>query len=391
MADSGINFALTPWSTPNTPLTHTFNSLSAPTGFGLVAVEGEITAIITSSCASSTNPNPTDPSSLTTLTTQTGFTGIQDVNAGFTSNVNSRFFGGDQVGDARFFQLAAAYRASGLSLAANKDVAVTPEGRLRWSVWLKGNTTWLNSSAPGANFDGTLASVTGGVDVLVTDYLLVGALVGWENFDLDTAFNNGAFKGKGITVGPYLGIRFLDRFVVSVLAAWTWLDQDVSGTTGGTTASASYDATRWMIAANLAGHWHWRKLRLSPEVSVVHAEETRDSFTNSAGQVTAVARTKLGRAAFGPELGVTVYRSGTSYVEPYVFLKGQYDFETQGTVVLASGAVVAAQQKLSARLGFGLNAQIGRRFTARVGGFYDGIGRANFESWTVEGRIRFRW
>jgi hypothetical protein len=29
--------------------------------------------------------------------------------------------------------------------------------------------------------------------------------------------------------------------------------------------------------------------------------------------------------------------------------------------------------------------------TARIGGFYDGIRRDDFESWTAEARVRLRW
>jgi len=339
--------------------------------------------------------NPLGSGGLSAVSSAIGFAGSQALYENLEANVRTRFFGGDQFASGgQGIQLASAYRASGLGQRADarSKVALTPEGRLRWSAWIRGTGTWLNDGTAGASYDGTLYSLTGGVDYLITDTFLIGALVGYEDFKLNTTFNNGAFDGKGFSVGPYVGVRFLRHFLFDAVFAYTWLNSDVRGTSATTTASGSFDSTRWLTAANLSGHWRFKKgIRLSPAIGVIYAEETRDAFTNSAGQRTAGGKVRLGRLSFGPEVGVTVYRKGSASIELYVSLKGQYDFKSQGRIVLASGAVIPAAEKLSGRVGFGVNARLNRRATVHIGGFYDGIGRSKFDAWTLEARLRLRW
>jgi len=164
--------------------------------------------------------NPLGSGGLAAVVAATGFAGTQNLNNSLGSNVRSRFFGGDQFAESgQAFQLASAYRASGLGQRADarSKVALTPEGRMRWSVWFKGTGTWLNDGTAGASYDGTLYSLTGGIDYFITDNILVGALVGYEDFKLNTTFNNGAFDGKGFSVGPYVGIRFLRHFLFNAV------------------------------------------------------------------------------------------------------------------------------------------------------------------------------
>lgn len=91
--------------------------------------------------------NPLGAGGLAAAGAATGFAGTQNLNDSLGSNVRSRFFGGDQfAASGQAFQLASAYRASGLGQRADarSKVAPTPEGRMRWSVWFKGTGTWLN-------------------------------------------------------------------------------------------------------------------------------------------------------------------------------------------------------------------------------------------------------
>ena len=364
---------------------YTFSLGESVTGSRIFSLDCPALAAVLSSVF-----NPTGGANLNFFSTATGFAGLSGIFNGLNINVRTRFFGG-LFADRGLYQVAAAYQGRSLSFLPNNKVEVTPDGRLRWSAWFRGTTTFLNDGTPGASFDGSLYSATGGVDYLVTDNILVGLMFGYEDFKLDTKFNAGAFEGSGYSVGPYVAVRFWKRYVVNALFAYTWLKSDLNGTSAGTTAAGGYDSTRWLVTGNLEGTWRFGRLRLSPAVGVIYARERRPAFTNSAAFTTPATTTVFGRISFGPEIGFTLFRRGHTYVEPFVSIKGQYDFETRGSLVLSSGAIVPARQKLLARQGFGVNLRLGQQFTARLGGFYDGIGRRNYSAWTIELRARIRW
>lgn len=257
----------------------------------------------------------------------------------------------------------------------------------RFNVWVHGKITTLDDSSDGASFDGNVWNILGGADYRVTDNIMVGIATGYERYNLDTNYNNGSFDGHGYTVGPYIGLMFNRNIVLDAWAGATFLSYDVTGSG----VSGDFDSTRYFVSVNLTGTWRWKGLRLAPRLSMFYAHEVQDAFVDSAGTRVAAQTVRLGRFSFGPEIGYTINLPGNRLViEPFVSLRGEYDFTREGNVVLGNGAV-ATDSALGATVGFGIDFQWRKSVWLRLGGSYNAIGRGDLESWSGEARLQIRF
>ena len=260
----------------------------------------------------------------------------------------------------------------------------------RWNVWAAGNVFGVNVDRSGAAFDGRLYSVLAGVDYKIVQQFLVGVAGGWERYDLDTSFNGGTFKGTGYTVGPYLGLKITPSLVLDVWAGWTRVNYDLTSTATGALESGSFDANRYFVSANLTGHFAWEGFRITPRAGLLYASERQPEYTSSLGNRIAAQTVELGKLMLGPEIG---YRfeipSMRLVLEPYAFIRGEYDFARSGTIAL--GTAVVRPDRWGARAGGGLIASSQSGITLRIGASYDSIGRSEEQVIRGEARIGFRF
>lgn len=284
-------------------------------------------------------------------------------------------------------QWAMAGRGDGQLAASSVPVPRESFDDRRWHVWAAGNIFGVDVNRSGAAFDGRLYSVLAGVDYkVVPQQLLIGIAGGWERYDLDTSFNGGTFKGTGYTVGPYLGLKITPTLVLDVWAGWTRVNYDLTSTAAGAPESGSFDANRYFVSANLTGHFAWEGFRITPRAGVLYASEKQPEYTSSLGTVVAAQTIELGKLTFGPEIGYRFELASMGLsVEPFAFIRGEYDFARSGAVTL--GTAVLRPERWGARAGGGLTASSRSGLSLRLAASYDSIGRSGEQ--VIRGEARF--
>jgi hypothetical protein len=250
------------------------------------------------------------------------------------------------------------------------------------NVWAAGAVIGLDNRQDSTVFNATITTVLGGADYLFGPNLLVGLAGGYERYRFDTTFNSGSFKGEGLTLGPYAGLRLADRIVLDVWAGATFLRYRMTDEAGGD----NFSARRWFASGNLTGTWQWGPWRVAPRASIFYVEEEQTDIEGlTAGQIV-----RLGRVSLGPEIGYTIpLESERLRIELFGFAKSEYDFATDDNVPLASGPF--RHQRWGGRVGGGANIAWHPNFTARIQGSYNGLGQNGFDSWSGELRIGLRF
>jgi hypothetical protein len=250
-----------------------------------------------------------------------------------------------------------------------------------WTVWMSGVYTGFARGGATAT-DGHIGNIMGGADYRLSDKLLIGGALGYEDQRFDTTFNGGYLRGKGATLGPYLAYSLSPNLIANVFAGLAFLDYGVASAT----TTGSYDATRLFVSASLIGTWQYDRWRFSPRASLFHASERRDSFTDSASAVFPGATVNIGRFSIGPEIG---YRfapaQGNGLLEPFGFAALDCDLGNRNSLVAANGIVVT-DGACGGRIGSGLKV-IQPGFSVSIGASYNSLFRPDQDSWTLQGRV----
>ena len=248
-----------------------------------------------------------------------------------------------------------------------------PDG-VRVNAWVRGTFTHYDGDA----FSGDTWNGVAGVDYLVTDDVLSGVMGGYERGDFDFDTTDGAFEGAGYTAGVYVGARLSDSIVADAFLTHSWLDYD----TRAGTATGSTDASRWLVALNVAGQYDIADgVTLEPNVRVFYAHETQDGYTLSDATVVAANSIDSGRLSLGPRLRLRVAEDWTASVSAH----GEYDLSSEDQT---DTTLPDFDGLLSARLGLGLDGTFANGWTLSLSGDVSGIGSGDFLAYTGTGKIR---
>jgi hypothetical protein len=128
-----------------------------------------------------------------------------------------------------------------------KSSSAATTSSTNWSVWVDGNLSWTDRDDPIVGNDGTLGTLSIGLDRRVGSRGVVGVLFNGEESDFDTTLTRGTMETEGAGGGVYGGYALTNVLVIDGLALWKSLDTDVADSLG----RASYDTDRMQLAANL--------------------------------------------------------------------------------------------------------------------------------------------
>jgi outer membrane autotransporter protein len=295
--------------------------------------------------------------------------------------VNFSAFGASGSFDGRFsaaLSQVSSYAANESGLANDPFAGVRQETQ-RTDIWVEGYLRRYWSDAANADRDGTLGIVYGGIDYTLTDDVLIGFLAQLDWGEETIGATNTTTDGVGWMAGPYATIQLSDDIFFDVRAAWgtSSNDQNTAGVT------ASFDTTRWLVAAQLSGDWHHEAWRVTPIASLRYGRERTDSDITSATVAVAANTTTIGRATFGPEIGYAhVFSEGTIW-EPFVALHGIWDFAGDDTVTVGAVTDTLSDWRAEAELGLSSRWVGGAGLRASLA--YDGLGTDDLEA--VSGRL----
>ena len=209
-----------------------------------------------------------------------------------------------------------------------------------------------------------------GIDYLVQDGLLIGALAQFDRFDSDDALATGQSEGDGWMVGPYLTARLAPRFYIDARIAFGGSDNSVSPL--GTYVDG-YETDRMLASASAIGDLDLGDgFTLWPELGLRYIREDIDGYVDTLGVAVPDAVIDQGELALSPRLDYRSISQQGWVFAPYA--------EFEGVLTFGADAFSAVDNGLRGRgaLGLDIASPGGLRFG--VSGFYDGIGEDGFEA-----------
>ncbi len=236
-----------------------------------------------------------------------------------------------------------------------------------WGFWGSFNNTEFDGSLALAGntnisrvaYDGDIKTFLFGADKLVTDRLVLGLALGYEESDVFTLYNGGNNQSDGFTVVPYAAYLLNDFISIDAAVGYTQLEYDtdrVSLASAGTTNIGSYDSDRWFASINLNATGNIGNFLITGRAGYLYTEEDQDAYQETGGtDARAVGARKLDLSQI--QLGFEV--AYDSVLMPYAGLTwaNDIDRETGGNGLqpgLPGGNQVVFEDSNEIQLGFGL-------------------------------------
>lgn len=263
-------------------------------------------------------------------------------------------------------------------------------------VWLSGSWSDVEDDNTDTAYEGHAAVGLIGADYQVAPGVVLGLSFGYENVDIDTAYNgfngnDGSIEGDGYTIAPYIGVKFSDRLTANLTAGYSDIEYDTLrfDPNTGNRITGSTDADRYFVSAALDGTYDLRgNWGLKTRGSVFYASEDKDSFTEteSNGATTAVASNDTELGQFGLETRLSY---DFDKVQPYALLGLEYDFSKDDTPVAAGQT--SSDDDFGVKLGAGVNLiNLGSNVSGGLEA-YTVEGRDDYNEYTVSGGLRVKF
>jgi outer membrane autotransporter protein len=182
-------------------------------------------------------------------------------------------------------------------------------------------------------------------------------------------------EGRGWMAGPYLGARLTPNLYFDARVAWGRSDNEVDPLGA---YVDRFDTTRLLASAKLTGDWSLDGFRLRPSAEVIWFKETQHAYENAIGIAIDSQSFHLGRAVFGPEIGYAWRLADETVIEPFVGVKGVWDFA--GTEQSTAAGAPLGGGDVRARFEGGLAVRTPSGVLVRGTGAYDGFGSDGYRA-----------
>jgi hypothetical protein len=342
------------------------------TGSGNTAVSVPAAAAIDSAGNSSTASNTVTIQNATVEKTQKAI--AQFVQSRATQLVSSqpnlsRFLSGG--GGSGGFDMAVTQAGGNFHFVSSPD---TNNG-----LWLRLNGTWTNENTSKTEyFFGAL-----GRHITVSPNLLIGGMVEFDHVRQEDGVST--LDGQGWLAGLYMVTRvpnhplFIDG---RLLYGQTTNDVSPLGT-----YTDRFDTERWLAQVNVSGELEYGATTLIPSVQVSYTTDDQATYTDALGNLIPSQGVEIWQAAIGIDFShqVALQNSDTS-----LELTGgiaAIGSSTRGTGNAAS--VATSYDGTRARLKMGANYTMENGARLSLDTFYDGIGVADYESYSLQ--LGFNW
>ncbi|MBN8911090.1 MAG: autotransporter outer membrane beta-barrel domain-containing protein [Rhizobiales bacterium] len=249
-----------------------------------------------------------------------------------------------------------------------------------WDIWVEGHYSAFDDDNGNLDRDGHVGLLYVGADYRVAENMIVGVLAQFDWSKEKSDALSSKVDGDGWMVGPYLSARIHDNIYFDLRAAWGGSSNDLAldGETG------RFDTSRWLVKGTLSGNWVYEAWRFTPSADLAYMEESQDAFTNSAGTDVRRQDVSLGRLQFGPEIGYRIVHSEDAVIEPFVAIKGVWDFDNPNAVI---DGHVSGPGDVWGRLQGGLNVATTSGWSVRGLASWDGLGASDYTGYTLQGSM----
>jgi|GEM_PF-4152355 len=204
-----------------------------------------------------------------------------------------------------------------------------------WNGWAT-----LESRSYSGGLDGRALNLVGGVDRLIGDSLLLGALAGLDNSRIS---DRGTLTSSvSPMLGGYVAARFGRRIFMEGFFAYAAPRYQTQG--------ARFAAVRHAGGISLRGRFKRGGAVIDPFISARQYTERQPSYITSTGIVIAANRTRASRASLGVKV-LFSRQKNLSSLSPYV--SASADYRRSDSTLTGLDSLVAP------RLGFGLSGVLG--------------------------------
>ena len=256
-------------------------------------------------------------------------------------------------------------------------------GMASLDVWAQASISSVTDNRAGLSANSDFAIYHIGTDVMVSDRLMVGVLVQYDQTEMTTGEWNSVVEGDGWMAGPYMVASLSDTTFFDLRAAWGRSDNTVNPI--GTYTDA-FETDRWMLEANLAGDILMGQWRVTPGVGLAYFNEEQAAYRDSLGIDIPSQSITIGRITAGPEIAYRFENADGSYFEPYLQINALFDYDDADVYNAGGQLQTLGHMRADARLGLAAELSNGGRITGEVSMI--GVGEGNFEANSAMIRIR---
>ncbi|MGJ3230774.1 MAG: Calx-beta domain-containing protein [Oceanicaulis sp.] len=279
-----------------------------------------------------------------------------------------------RAGDPFAEETAPAYAGFDLSNASAPGVL---------DVWIQASYTGVEDDRAGLASSNRFGLVYLGADLMISEDLLAGVLVQYDDMETETGPLRSRVDGEGWMAGPYMAMRLGEHLYFDARGAWGRSENTINPLGLYTDA---FDTERWLLEANLAGDVFRGGWRITPEAGLAWFSEDSEAYIDSLGIPIEGQSVTLGRVRFGPEIAYRFEHGREAYVEPYVVFQTIYNFD-QAEVLNAAGVLEGLSEfRADARLGLNAAFDNGARLTGELS--VNGLGEGDLEATGAMIRLR---
>jgi hypothetical protein len=250
-------------------------------------------------------------------------------------------------------------------------------------VWVEASWAGANDNRAGQNSTHRFGMVNLGADLMISENLLAGVLLQFDRMETSTGVLASQVEGDGWLAGPYVVYRLSPNLYVDARAAWGRSDNSVNPLG---TYWDDFETDRRLVEANIVGDIQRGAWRFSPAAGLAWFDEDSEAYVDSLGFNIPGQSLTLGRARFEPELAYRVDHGQGAFLEPYVKLTANYDFEEAEVFNAAGGLEGLGTFRVDGRIGFSAGFSNGAILGAEVS--LNGIGEDDFEASSAMIRLR---
>lgn len=238
-----------------------------------------------------------------------------------------------------------------------------------YDVWMEGRVSYFEDDRANGRQSGHTHLFYAGADYRIHPAILVGALVQFDWADESSSTLGTSADGAGWMAGPYASARLTQNLTLDARAAWGQSSNNVNPLG---LYEDSFDTDRSLYSARLTGDWLSGQWRFTPSATLVYFRETQQSYMDSLSILIPEQEVKLGRLTIGPEVGYRFGPARGAGIEPFVGLKGVWDFEKDDTSTI--GGFVVGNDDWHGRVEAGAVVSAPWGLSVRAAGAYEGIG-----------------
>ncbi|MEP2944798.1 MAG: HYR domain-containing protein [Lentilitoribacter sp.] len=237
--------------------------------------------------------------------------------------------------------------------------------RANLEFWSEGKINILEN-ADGS--DGMFAIAHLGVDLLVSDKLLLGAAAQFDWIDQKASVTTGEQSGYGWIAGPYALYKLSDNLYFDVR---TGLGQSQNTISPYGTYKDNFTTDRQLFSAALVGEFNVDNWTISPTLSFDYLKSSQRAYTNGLGANISAQDVISRQMSFSPRISYQFQLGEDVSLTPWAELVGTLDF---------------SQSSIRTDIRGGAEYSTSNNSTISLGLNYDGIGKAE-NAYGISARI----